>query len=183
VHSGDSAALAEAHPGHAGLGKTSLTLTVIAVVLVLDILTKRWVVQNFGLYESVPVLGDFFRLTYTQNPGAAFGINIGEHSRAFFLVLSLVALVVLAAIHRVTPAVDRFRVFALSLVAGGAVGNVIDRIRFERGVVDFLDFGIGTYRWPVFNVADMAVSCGAILLILSFYLEGRGVEEPEAPDD
>lgn len=154
-----------------GPGKSALLFVVLGTVLALDLITKAWIVQNFTLYQITPILGDFFRLTYTHNPGAAFGINIGEHSRIFFLVLSLVALGVLAYLYRITPARDRLRLLAVALVAGGAVGNIVDRIRYERGVVDFLDVGIGSYRWPVFNVADMAVSVGAVLLLVSFYME------------
>lgn len=154
----------------------AITIPAIAIVLALDILTKAWVVRNLPLYSQTPILGDFFRLTYTHNPGAAFGIDIGEHSRVFFLGLSVVALGVLGAIYRSTPGGDRLRVLALSLVAGGALGNILDRVRFEQGVVDFLDFGIGTSRFPVFNVADTAVTIGAGLLLLSFWLEGRREE-------
>jgi signal peptidase II len=153
--------------------RLAITVPVVVAVLVLDILTKGWVVRNLAMYSQTPILGDFFRLTYTHNPGAAFGIDIGEHSRLFFLVLSLVALGVLGAIYRSTPSWDRLRILALSLVAGGAVGNILDRIRYERGVVDFLDFGIGTSRFPVFNIADTAVTIGATLLLISFWLEGR----------
>jgi len=162
--------------------KTLITITVIGVVLILDMLTKAWVVNTLVLYSSTPVWGDFFRLTYTHNRGAAFGINVGDHSRIFFLVLAVVALGVLGAIYRATPAWDRLRVLALSFVAGGAVGNIIDRIRFEAGVVDFLDFGIGASRFPVFNVADSAVTVGATLLLISFWLEGRR-ERAEASED
>lgn len=163
----------EAVGARGGASKVAITVIAIAVVLTLDILTKFWVVRTFDLYETTPVLGDFFRFTYTHNRGAAFGIDIGQHSRLFFLVLSLVALGVLGAIYRATPAHDRLRVLALSLVAGGALGNILDRIRYERGVVDFLDFGIGANRFPVFNVADTAVTIGATLLLISFWLEGR----------
>ena len=171
--------------GKGGPSKVAITVTAIAVVLTLDILTKLWVIRTFDLYETTPVLGDFFRFTYTHNRGAAFGIDIGEHSRMFFLVLSLVALGVLGAIYRATPAWDRLRVLALSLVAGGALGNILDRIRFERGVVDFLDFGIGSSRFPVFNIADTAVTIGATLLLISFWLEGRRerAEEEARGDD
>ena len=150
-----------------------LTLTPIAVVLTLDVVTKAWVMNTFQLYEQASVIGDFFRFTYTHNPGAAFGINIGEHSRIFFLILSLVALGVLGAIYRGTPSSDRLRVLAISLVAAGALGNIWDRIRLEQGVVDFLDFGIGAHRFPVFNIADSSVTVGAVLLLISFWLEGR----------
>lgn len=165
--------------GGGGESKTAITVIAVAVVLTLDIITKFWVVRTFDLYETTPVLGDFFRFTYTHNRGAAFGIDIGEHSRIFFLVLSLVALGVLAAIYRATPAWDRLRVLALSLVAGGALGNILDRIRYERGVVDFLDFGVGASRFPVFNIADTAVTIGATLLLISFWLEGRREREEE----
>lgn len=168
---GESGAILDVTAAGRGLSKRALAGTIVGVVLVLDILTKLWVVQSFALYESVPVLGDWVRLTYTHNPGAAFGIHVGEHSRVFFLTLSLVALGVLVLLYRGTSAFDRLRIVALSLVAGGAIGNIVDRIRYERGVVDFLDVGIGTHRWPVFNVADMAVSTGAVLLLVAFYTE------------
>lgn len=161
-----------------GVDKLRLLGLVGGTVAVLDLITKAWVLRNFALYESVPVVGDFFRLTYTHNPGAAFGINIGEHSRIFFLVLAMLALGILAWLYLVTPVWDRLRLYAVALVTGGAVGNIVDRIRFERGVVDFLDVGIGAYRWPVFNVADAAVSVGAVLLLVSFYLEERRERHP-----
>ena len=170
---GNTSATMDMAPPRSGLGKAGLFVLVIAIVVPLDMLTKAWITQNIALYRPVPVIGDFFRITYTHNPGAAFGINIGEHSRIFFLLLSLVALVVLGLIYRSTPITDRLRLLAVSLVSGGAIGNIIDRIRYEQGVVDFLDVGIGSTRWPVFNVADMAVSTGAVLLLVSFYLEGR----------
>ncbi|MFQ5689908.1 MAG: signal peptidase II [Gemmatimonadota bacterium] len=165
-----------------GFRKSKLAFTVIGLIVVLDILTKLWVVRTLTLHQPVPILGEFFRLTYTYNPGAAFGINVGEHSRAFFLVLSVVALLVLGTIYRHTSASDRVRLLALSMVAGGALGNILDRIRYPQGVVDWLDVGLGSLRWPVFNVADMAVSTGAVLLLVSFYLEERHERREGEPD-
>ena len=164
-------ALSEEGPARRGLSKPALALLVLAVVVTLDVATKWWIVNNMSYHETIPVIGDVVRLTYTHNPGAAFGINIGEHSRIFFLVLSIVALGVLAGIYRSTPATDRLRLLAVALVGSGAIGNIIDRLRYERGVVDFLDVGIGSHRWWVFNVADSAVTVGAILLLVSFLLE------------
>jgi len=164
-------ALSEEGSARKGLGKPALALLVLTVVVTLDLATKWWIVNNMSYHETISVIGDFVRLTYTHNPGAAFGINIGEHSRIFFLVLSVVALGVLAAIYRSTPATDRLRLLAVALVGSGAIGNIIDRLRYERGVVDFLDVGIGSHRWWVFNVADSAVTVGAILLLVSFLLE------------
>jgi signal peptidase II len=155
------------------VNKVALLISTMAVVLAADVVTKAWIMAHMTLYESIPVLGDFFRITFTQNPGAAFGIHVGSHSRIIFLVLSIGALAVLAYLYRTTPGRDRLRLFAVALVCSGAVGNIIDRLLYPRGVIDFLDIGIGAHRWPVFNVADMAVSTGAVLLLISFYVEER----------
>jgi signal peptidase II len=150
----------------------SMHLVAIVVgVVVLDLITKLWIQRTFRLYEQVEVIGDYLRLTFIYNPGAAFGIHVGEYSRIVFLVLSLVALVALVAMYWTTPHHDRLRLSSIALVCGGALGNLIDRVRSPRGVVDFLDVGIGDMRWPVFNVADMAVTIGAVLLAVSLWHE------------
>ena len=142
-------------------------------ILGLDIITKYVVQSTMALYESIPVIGDFFRLTYIHNPGAAFGLHLGPYSRFIFLGLAFVALGVLLVMYRHTPLEDRLRLFAIGAIAGGAMGNVIDRIRSVEGVVDFLDFGIGHLRWPVFNVADTAVTIGAVMLLASLWAEDQ----------
>jgi signal peptidase II len=153
--------------------KAALYLGVVGVVVALDVATKYIVQQRMRLYDPIPVLGDFFRLTYIYNRGAAFGLSLGDYSRAIFTVLTIVAVVGLLAWYRSTPLSDRLRLWALSLVTGGAIGNLIDRVRSDRGVVDFLDFGLGNLRWPVFNVADIAVSVGAVLLAISLWREDQ----------
>ncbi|MBI4410746.1 MAG: signal peptidase II [Gemmatimonadetes bacterium] len=153
--------------------KTGIFLGTIAGVVILDLFTKVLVQRAFHLYEQVQLIGDYLRLTYIHNPGAAFGIHLGPYSRLIFLVLSVVALVALAGMYWVTPARDRVRLIAISLICGGAVGNLVDRIRSTKGVVDFVDVGIGELRWPVFNVADVAVTTGAVLLALSLWREER----------
>jgi signal peptidase II len=153
--------------------KAILYLGVVGGVVVLDVITKYVVQQRMRLYDPIPVLGDFFRLTYIYNRGAAFGLSLGDHSRIIFTALTIVAIVGLLVWYRSTPLSDRLRLWALSLVTGGAIGNLIDRIRSERGVVDFLDFGFGNVRWPVFNVADIAVSVGAVLLAISLWREDQ----------
>ncbi len=154
-------------------GKLATFVAIAGTVLTLDLFTKLLVQQTMHLYESLPVLGEFLRLTFIYNPGAAFGFHVGPYSRYIFLALAFVALFVLMVMYRHTPASDRLRLVAIGSIAGGALGNVIDRIRSPQGVVDFLDFGIGTLRWPVFNIADTAVTIGAVLLLASLWAEDR----------
>lgn len=144
---------------------------VVLGVLVLDVSTKLLVQQHFHLYQQMDVIGEYVRLTFIYNPGAAFGIHLGAYSRQIFLVLSLVALAALVGMYWFTPATDRTRLISISLICGGAIGNLIDRIRSASGVVDFIDVGVGAVRWPVFNIADMAVTTGAIVLALSLWNE------------
>jgi signal peptidase II len=146
---------------------------ILAVVFILDMVTKVIVQRTFLLNERIDVLGSFLRLTYIHNPGAAFGIYLGASSRTIFMVLSAVALAVLLWMYVYTPVEDRVRRWAIALICGGALGNLIDRIRSPRGVVDFLDVGVGNLRWPVFNVADMAVTAGAIVLAISLWREEK----------
>jgi signal peptidase II len=158
-------------------GKWRVYGWVVSVVLLLDIVTKVIAQRTLPEYRPVPVLGDFFRLTYIFNPGAAFGLHLGPWSRVFFAVLALVAVVILFFFYRGTPPDYRGRRLAIALVTGGALGNFIDRIRSPRGVIDFFDFGFGDFRWPVFNVADIAVTTGAILLAISLWQEDTEVSD------
>ena len=145
-------------------------VAIAGVVLAFDLATKWWVGSALVLGDSVPLVGDWIRLTYVTNPGAAFGLHVGEYSRAVFTVLALTALAVIAVALRGTPDSDRGRVAALALVGGGATGNLIDRV--SRGaVVDFMDVGFGAVRWPVFNVADVGVTVGALVLVLLLWEE------------
>lgn len=162
-------------PARGGLGryKTTLFASVVGGVVILDALTKAIVRRTFTLHEQREVLGDVIRLTYIRNPGAAFGLHLGDYSRPVFLMLAIVALVALSTMFWFTPERDRARLTALALVCAGAVGNLVDRVLSPLGVVDFLDVGIGSLRWPVFNVADIAVTTGAILLAISLWREER----------
>ena len=159
-----------------GQRKVALYAGVVGSVVVLDIVTKRIVERTLVLYDPVPVWGDFFRLTYIFNKGAAFGLHLGDASRYVFMALAIVAVVVLFLMYRGTPWTERSRLVAIASVTGGAIGNLIDRVRWDRGVVDFLDFGFGSVRWPVFNVADIAVTCGAVLLAISLWREETETE-------
>jgi signal peptidase II len=138
---------------------------VVITVVLSDIVTK-WIAVADLYPRGVPreVFGDVVRLTLVYNRGAAFGLHLGQYSRWIFLGLTIAALFILAQLYRTTSARDVARTLAIALVSGGAIGNLIDRVRGPQGVVDFIDIGIGDMRWPTFNVADMAVSTGAILL-------------------
>jgi len=155
---------------------------VVAFVTVLDIVTKAIAVRAL-VPQRVPheVFGEYVRLTLVYNPGAAFGLNLGPQSRWIFTVLTLVALVILWRLYRSTQRGDVVRVLALSLVCAGAIGNLLDRLRSDLGVVDFLDVGVGATRWPTFNVADMAVSVGAVLLAWVLWQEDRAVSSVSEP--
>ena len=112
--------------------------------------------------------------------GAAFGLHVGPYSRWVFFAVAVIAVFVLNRMSHTSPTGDRFRQLALGLVAGGAAGNLIDRVRSARGVVDFLDVGIGALRWPTFNVADIAVSCGGIALAIVLWREDQRRAETES---
>jgi signal peptidase II len=138
---------------------------VLAIVAAVDVVTKAIAVRAL-IPQLVPreVLGNAVRFTLVYNPGAAFGLHVGTQSRWIFTALTIGALVILGRLYRATARGDVPRTLALALVCAGALGNLIDRLRSGLGVVDFLDLGVGNARWPTFNVADMAVSIGAVLL-------------------
>jgi signal peptidase II len=137
---------------------------VVVVIVIADIVTKMIALNTLPPLTPQPVLGEGLRLTLVRNPGAAFGLYLGEYSRYIFMVLTVGALVILWRLYQSTREGDLPRTLAIALVCAGAVGNLIDRIRWHEGVVDFIDVGFRDMRWPTFNVADMAVSTGAFLL-------------------
>jgi len=156
---------------------------VVLLVLALDLATKIAAEVWLRRYIGVPIIGDFFQLRLVYNPGAAFGINVGEYSRWVFMGLSIAALGVLGSMLRTTQAGDTIRLHALALICSGAAGNLVDRFRSERGVVDFLDFTFGNWHFPTFNIADTAVTCGAFLLAWSLWNEGRVAERLPVPSE
>jgi signal peptidase II len=137
------------------------------LVVVLDRLSKWLVASNIALHDSVSVLPGFFRLTHVQNPGAAFGLfaeSSSEWKVAILILFSIVALAVVSALLWKNSHSMTVTGVGLSLILGGAVGNLWDRLLSGR-VVDFLDFYLGSYHWPAFNVADSAIVIGALLLV------------------
>ncbi len=142
-----------------------------ALVIFLDQLSKWWVIQSLPLHESVPIIDGFFNLVHIYNRGAAFGfLNRSDIEWQFWLFLVATVIAVGAIFYLVrTSAPSKMLFSALGLVLGGALGNLIDRIRY-RAVVDFLDFYVGHWHWPAFNVADIAICLGAFGTCIAMYL-------------
>ena len=151
-------------------------------VVAVDVVTKALAVANLTpRHIPHPIIGDVVRFTLAYNPGAAFGMHVGAASRWVFAALSLTIVVVLL---RVTAQLTRQSTLAATgvpIVIGGALGNLLDRIRFREGVVDFIDIGIGDMRFWTFNVADIAVTIGAACLIVALWNQDRVEREVEVP--
>ena len=144
----------------------------LAAVVGLDQLTKFVIRAEFRLHESVEVIPGFFNLTYITNTGAAFGLFAGEQTllrQAFFIAVAMAALLVMFFTYRHLHSQGRLFVHAIGMIAGGAIGNLLDRLRLGS-VVDFLDFYLKGYHWPAFNVADSAITVGVGLFILGSLL-------------
>ncbi|RCS58479.1 signal peptidase II [Parvibium lacunae] len=139
-------------------------LAISALIILLDQLSKILIVRTFTLHEVKPITS-FFNLVLAHNPGAAFSFlaNAGGWQRDFFTALGVVvSLIIIWMLYK--HSTQRLFAGALALILGGAIGNVIDRIRFGY-VIDFLDFYWGNLHWPAFNVADSAICVGAALLV------------------
>jgi signal peptidase II len=149
--------------------KNNLTLFLLAATVVtLDQLTKLWIAESLPLYGQKSIIPGFFNLVHVTNTGVAFGLLAGDHARwrrIFFIAVALVALVVILTAYRHIREKGLPYVVSIGFIAGGAIGNLIDRIRFGA-VVDFLDFYIKDYHWPAFNLADSAITVGVGLFLL-----------------
>ena len=154
--------------------KARVFWSAFVVVLALDVVSKLLAVRHLEYGVPHNVVGDLVRFTLVYNRGAAFSMHVGDASRWFFSIVAVVVLAFLARLYRATPRDDVTRGLALGLVCAGAIGNLIDRLRSALGVIDFIDVGIGEQlRWYTFNVADMGVSVGAVLLAWSLWQEDR----------
>lgn len=145
---------------------TVLVYTIFVVIL--DQVTKQIARTFMTFHDSIPVIRNFFHLTYVENSGIAFGINFPGGS-VIFPIASIIATV---AVFYYLWFVRKDRIvvrLSLALILGGAIGNLIDRLLFGK-VVDFLDFNIAGYHWPVFNVSDSSVTIGLILFLYSSFI-------------
>jgi signal peptidase II len=164
-------------PGEGGadtltaISNLRLVLLVALVVLIGDVASKLAVHHAMQIGQpSIPVAGNWLRLTYVRNPGSAFSLFTG--SRWFFIGVSVLSVLLILSLAIGRRQADRWTRISLGLILGGALGNLWDRIRFGT-VIDFLDMGIGVHRWPVYNVADIGVTVGVVILVLRLILDGK----------
>ena len=139
--------------------------TIFLATILVDVASKRFAVTALSPpFVPHDIIDDVLRFTLAYNPEGAMSFSLGPSSRLWFVLLSFGTLFVLAYMYRQTPRKDRFQIASIALICGGAVGNLFDRIRSARGVVDFIDIGIGTHRFWTFNFADLAVTLGTAML-------------------
>lgn len=150
--------------------KSTLIALVSTLIMVLDFVTKRIIIAKLVPHESIRML-PFLNIVYVENKGAAFGMfaNLGNN---FFIAISFIALAVILFYMSKIP--KGLELFSMSLIFGGAVGNLVDRI-FIGKVIDFIDFYVGTWHWPAFNIADSALTIGVALFIISTLMQTRRV--------
>lgn len=148
---------------------------IFPVVLTLDLITKSWALDALrGGGGPRELFGGLVPLTLAFNRGAAFGITLGSDPRWFFIPVTVIALMLLIGLFVQADRGDLLRIISISLIVSGAVGNLYDRVRWDVGVVDFIGpVNLGFMLWPIFNVADMAISVGAVCLAISFAFEER----------
>ncbi|WP_028579868.1 signal peptidase II [Desulfogranum japonicum] len=153
---------------------------ILILVVCADQFSKLLVLSNMDLYESISVVPGLFNLTFMTNNGAAFSLLAGQPAlwrQLFFIFTASLALVVLVFAHRSFSRSHKLYGVAFGLIAGGAVGNLIDRVRLGH-VIDFLDVYVNGWHWPAFNVADSAITVGVILfLVINFVLERQQRKE------
>ena len=154
--------------------KLAVFATITPSVLVLDLISKNWALDTLGGGNRTEIFGGFVPLTLAYNRGAAFGISLGDDSRWFFIPITILAVILLLVLLKQAARRDWLRLVSISMVVAGALGNLYDRVRWDRGVVDFIGpIDLGIMDWPIFNVADMSITCGAVLLAISFWEEER----------
>lgn len=159
-------------PADRSMKKAPRSAWIIAFsILFLDQLVKELIKGSIPVWGQQVVIEGFFNLVHVLNRGAAFGFLNSPGSTwqpVFFLIMTALAVLVIYSLLRHSKDKGALYVFALSSILGGALGNMTDRLR-QGVVVDFLDFHLGRFHWPAFNIADMAISIGAICLLITFY--------------
>jgi len=146
------------------------------LVFVIDFVTKRLVLANEEVLRArVSIIGDLVRFIYVRNSGSA--MDLFPVGRVTLIGVSVLASLFIIYLYRTTDPRQRVRLGAMAAILGGALGNLVDRIFYDGSVVDFIDVGLGTHRFYTFNVADIGVTIGGVILFLCILFEGRQVNE------
>lgn len=160
-------------------------LAVAVMVMGFDQFTKYWVSVKLREGDEIDIIRGFFKLSYTENPGIAFGMLNNGNVKWLLVAISVTAILVVIYYMRRTPISNTLLLWSLALLAAGICGNLIDRFRLGR-VIDFLLLYYKDYQWPVFNVADTAITIGAALMAIELFMspqaERTPVAEPESPN-
>ena len=165
--------------------KYLIVLVCLVTIVAADQFTKTYIQDNFRMFERRTIIPNYFDLTYICNTGAAFGFLSDKPASfkipIFLIVSGFAILFILIFLLKIRPD-QRLLALALAMVLGGAIGNLIDRVRLGK-VVDFVYLHVGRHYWPAFNVADVAITCGVGLLILEMIILDRGENPGKTVDD
>jgi signal peptidase II len=142
-------------------------------LVIADVITKRWAERVLALHLPEESVGHWLRWTLTYNTGAAMNLSVGDASRVVFSTIAIVMIAYLFHLYRQAAPHERATPLALGMIAAGALGNLLDRLRHAKGVVDFIDVGTAEWRFWTFNVADIGVTCGAVLLAVLMWRDDR----------
>lgn len=161
-------------------------LCIATLVMLFDQFTKYWVSMKLREGDEIDVITGFFKLSYTENPGIAFGMLNNGNVKWLLVSISVAAIMVVVYYMRRTPVSNTLLLWSLALLAAGICGNLIDRFRLGR-VIDFILIYYKSYQWPVFNIADTAITIGAALMAIELFMSPQAertaiVEPAEAPN-
>jgi signal peptidase II len=150
--------------------ETGILLATAAAAYLLDRVTKAWIVANVEIGEQIPVIGNLVQVWHTENSGAAFGLLQG--GGPIFVAVGIATILVVAWVHFTGRLPGSLPAVLLGLVVGGTLGNLVDRL-LDGKVVDWISVGIGSLRWPTFNVADASMFCGIVALLVYLSVQDR----------
>jgi signal peptidase II len=154
------------------------------VLIILDQYTKMWVNAHIPKHHFIMVINNFFALTHIRNPGVAFGLGAdwsSEYKTYMFIGFSIIAVIAILVFFHQTPPENKIVRVGLILIFSGAIGNMIDRILYQE-VIDFLDFFVGSYHWPAFNVADSCITIGVLLMFVDLIQAGKTPQVEDSSD-
>ncbi|MBW1617032.1 MAG: signal peptidase II [Deltaproteobacteria bacterium] len=148
-------------------------IIIAALIITADQITKQMIINNFFVFESVPVIDGLFNITYLQNLGGAFSFFADKSillRSVIFKILPIIVIFFLFLFYKTVPSSSKFLTFGLSFIISGAIANLIDRFVFGF-VIDFLDFYVNNIHWPAFNIADSAITVGIVMVLIGSFTD------------